>query len=110
VNAINSRIRVVDIAPSKAPETLGDRQIEGTLIRRCSHLDLSEVYCLMQRCVSGILLILLERGFSQSQGTDDLATHWSLRSDRPCLHWMVHSCIDVRWVGTADVLVCIWDN
>ena len=64
VNAINSRIRVVDVVPSKTPKTLGDRQVEGTLIRRCAHLDLSGVYCLMQRCVSGILLILLDRWFS----------------------------------------------
>jgi len=110
VNPIHSRIRVVDVTPSKTPKTLGDRQIKGTLIRRCAHLDLSGVYHLMQRCVSDILLILLERGFSQSQGTEDLATNRRLRSDGPCLHWMIHICSDVRWAGTADVLVCIWDN
>jgi len=110
VNAIDSQIRVVDIAPSKAPKMLGDWQVKCTFIRRCTHLDLSGVCFLMQRCVSGILLILLERGFSQSQGMEDLATHWSLRSDRPCMHWMIHSFSDVGWVGTANVLVCIWDN
>jgi hypothetical protein len=106
VNSIDSRIWVADVAPSKAPKTLGDQQVKGAFIRRRTHLDLGRVYYLMRRCVSGILL--LEKGFSQDRGTEDPGTHRSLWSDRPCLCWVTHSRSDASWVGTTDVLICIW--
>ncbi|KAF8495757.1 hypothetical protein F5888DRAFT_538360 [Russula emetica] len=44
----------------------------------------------------------------RARGTEDLGTHRSLWSDRPCLCWVTHSCSNAGWVGTTDVLICIW--
>jgi hypothetical protein len=62
----------------------------------------------MQRFVSNILLILLERGFSQARRSGDLGTHRGLWSDGPSFCWVTHSRGNAGWVGTTDVLVCIW--
>ena len=67
---------------------------------------------LKQRFVASvyILLILLEFEFNRAQGTEDVVTHRSLRGNRPCLYGAIHSGSDADWVGTTEVLVCIWND
>jgi hypothetical protein len=109
VNPINERLRVIDIAPSKTPETLRDRYIKDlSLIRLRTGLDLEKIHCLRQRSIPNVLVILLEVDFSSEvQGTEDLTTHRSLRSDRPCLNLAVHSSSDSSRVIATKILIPI---
>jgi hypothetical protein len=109
VNTINKRLRVVDIALSKTPKTLRDRYIKDlSLIRLCTGLDLERVHCLRQRCIPNVLLILLELDINETQGTEDLTTHRSLWSDRPCLSLTIHiSSVDHRVIATR-IFIPIW--
>jgi hypothetical protein len=104
VNSINERLRVVNIAPSKTPKTLRDRYIKNLSLIKLS-TGLERVLCLRQRCIPNILLILLEPYFSEVQLTEDLSTHWSLRSDsdRPYPSLVVHSSGDGSRVITKAV-------
>jgi hypothetical protein len=108
VNSINECFRVVDIAPSKTPKTLRGRYIKGlSLIRLRTSLDLEGVHCLRQRCIPN-LLVLLELDFSGVQETEDLTTHRSLWSDRPCLSLAVHSSSNGSRVIVTEILIPIW--
>jgi hypothetical protein len=112
VDTVNERLWIVDIAPSKTPKTLGDRHINGLSVRHCTALDWDRPYCLGQRCVASvhILLILLELEFNRTQQTEDVVKHRSLWSNRPRLYGVIHSSSDAGWVGTTEVWVCIWDD
>ena len=108
MNPVNERLGVVDIAPSKAPKTLRDWHIKDlSLIRLHIGLDLERAHGLSQRYIPSILLILLELEFSKAQGTEDLATHQSLRSDRPYLTLAVHCSSDARRVTATQSLIPI---
>jgi hypothetical protein len=109
VNSINERLGVVNIAPGKTPETLRDRYIKDlSLIKLRTGLDLERVHCLRHRCIPNVLLILLELDLSEGQGTEDLTTHRSLPSDRPCLILAVHSSSDGSRVITTEILIPEW--
>lgn len=113
MDPVNERLWVVDIARGKTPKTLGDRHVNGlSLIRHCAVLDRDRSYCLRQRSVASvyILLILLEFELNWAQGTADVVAHRSLGGNRPCLYGAIYGSSDAGWVGTADLLVCIWDN
>jgi len=106
VNSINERLRVVDIAPSKTPKALRDRYIQD-LSLVIHGLDLEGVHCLRQRCILNILLILSELDFSDVREIEDLTTHRSLRSDRPCLSLAVHCCSDGSRVAATEILITV---
>ena len=109
VNSVDERLGIADIAHSKAPKTLrGGHDL--SLIKRCTCLDLDRAFCLRHWYVAGILSILLELVFIQTQSTEDLTTHWSLRSDRPFLRQATHSGSDAERIVTTEVFVCRWDD
>jgi hypothetical protein len=105
VHSVNERLRVVDIAPSKTPKALRDRYIKDLRLR--TGLDLERVDYFRHRCIPNILLILIELGFSEVGGTEDLTTHRSLWSDIPCLSLAVHSSSDGGRVIATEILIPI---
>ncbi len=108
MNPVNERLGVADVAPSKVPKTLRDRHIKNlSLIRLRIGLDMERAHSLSQGYIPSILLILLELEFSKAQGTEDLETYRSLRSDRPYLTLGVHSSSDTRRVTAIQSLTPI---
>ncbi len=107
MNTINDRLRVVNIAPSKTPKTLRYGHVRDmiSLVRCCTGLDLERGYSSLQRRVPDTFLILLELEFRKTQRTEDLATHQSLRIDRPYLRLVTRS--SAGWIVTSEVLIRI---